>query len=134
MYLKIIFLILTIMGMVDSLYLFYKYTKKAPLACLIGSDCSAVVESKWSKVFGVRNELWGSFYYILLFIGMLLFIFLPEYSSLIHLLLVLATALGFLYSLFLTGLQMFLIKSFCLYCLFSALISTLLFINTLLLV
>ncbi|MBT3539268.1 hypothetical protein HOF40_03535 [Candidatus Parcubacteria bacterium] len=129
----IIFTLLTVSGIIDAGYLYYRYYKKthgASFTCPLGQDCNAVVESKWGYFLGVKNEIWGLLYYISLFIGILIFLIMPNLISIMPLLLLGATGFGLLYSLFLTLVQIIKIKQYCLYCLISAGISLLLFLNS----
>ena len=119
------------MGIIDSGYLVWQHYRKKPLVCPLDHKCDVVTESKWSHIFVVRNEVLGLLFYISLLAGILLFIFVPEPRMLISLLLLFATAGGVLFSLFLISLQIFVIKDYCFYCIISAIISLLLFLNTL---
>ncbi|OHA27083.1 MAG: hypothetical protein A3C06_01120 [Candidatus Taylorbacteria bacterium RIFCSPHIGHO2_02_FULL_46_13] len=79
---------------------------------------------------GIRNEALGVIFFGLLFIATLLLLYYPPWALLISKLLFVTALVGFLYSLFLLYLQAFVIKNFCLYCIASAFIATLLFINS----
>ncbi len=128
-----LYLVLALGGLINSSYLFWNHHKKKPLVCPLDHDCSVVTESRWSHLFGVRNELLG----IIFFVGMLtlglisLTTVLP--SSTILLFILIGSSLGILFSLFLVLLQTFVIKNYCFYCLISAVISTLLFVMSILL-
>ena len=54
MYQIYVFVGLSILGVIDSLYLLHKSTKKVPMVCPLNSDCHKVVNSKWNK-----NDLAG---------------------------------------------------------------------------
>ena len=126
----IIFVILICIGIIDSSYLIYKFYKKHPLVCPMNTDCNAVLNSKWGKFLGVRNEIWGLFYYLLLLAFVLIgnfYITNPLFSSLV----IAYTYFGLLYSLYLTYIQIYKIKEYCLYCLLSALVNLLLVFNSL---
>src|SRR3972149_1960111 len=127
------FIVLTILGITDAGYLAYEHLRRKPLVCPLDHDCSVVTESKWSKIFGVRNEVLGLIFYILAFVGVLILIFLPALSPLIKMVLMLGTFAGFLFSIFLTGISLFVIKDYCFYCLLSFGIILLLFLNSLVL-
>src|SRR3989339_988847 len=124
----IIFIVLIILGLIDSGYLFYKYKTKTSLSCPLHSDCNAVVNSKWGKFMGVKNEVWGMLYYLALLLLSLAFYFNLQIVYLRFLLFSL-TLSGVLYSIYLVFIQVKKIKEYCLYCLLSALINILLFIN-----
>lgn len=110
------FLLLGIGGLIDSLYLL-KESKKETLVCPLNFDCKAVLNSKWSKMFGVKNEIWGSLYYFSVTIISLGWILELPFTAL---LLLVTLTTGFLYSLYLIYLQAIIIKNYCFYCMISA--------------
>ena len=124
------FIVLSVAGVVDAGYLFYTHRKKKPLVCPLDHPCDVVTESKWSHMVGVRNETLGLLYYVLLFVGILVTFAVPAYASLLFKLLFFGTMGGFLFSLFLIYLQIAVIKNYCLYCMISAALSLLLFLNS----
>ncbi|NQU83351.1 MAG: vitamin K epoxide reductase family protein [Parcubacteria group bacterium] len=134
MYLVYLFIVLSVGGIIDASYLLYKKVKKIPLSCPINDDCSVVTQSKWSKVFGIHNETLGVINYIFLVLVVIVSLFLSQWAQTIFLFLLFITGAGFLYSLYLTYIQAFRIKSFCFYCLISAILSLLIFINNLLII
>ena len=139
------FIVLCFLGILDSGYLVWKHRKNShtPLVCPLDHDCSKVTESKWSRILGIRNELLGMIFYFT--VGMLLLFRVFEVSSVTPFLygvidfllyqfaplLILLTAGGTLFSLFLLYIQVRIIKDYCFYCLISALINVLLFLNSL---
>ncbi|MBI2633142.1 MAG: vitamin K epoxide reductase family protein [Parcubacteria group bacterium] len=124
------FIILTITGIIDVGYLVYKrYAKDAqPLICPLDHDCGKVLESKWAKMFGIRNEILG-----LVFYGVILLVVLANLFSLLFIPLLYITlfvSIGLLFSLFLAAIEIFAIHDYCFYCVLSAVITLLLFINS----
>lgn len=110
---------------------YIRTTKKAPgtLVCPLEGSCEEVVSSSYSKLIGLPVENMGILYYLLTLIAYLGFAFfpnsLPFYSSYIML------GVGFtafLFSFYLTVIQSFFLKHWCTWCLFSAGISTIIFI------
>jgi len=129
------FIALSIGGICTSGYLVWKHhrsldKKAAPLVCPLNHDCSHVTESKWSTIFYFRNETLGLLYYLTMFTGGLLLAFAPAIVPSLALLLLIATGFSLLFSLFLVYLQAKIIKDYCFYCLISAIISLLLFVNS----
>ena len=125
MMLMLFFSFLCMLGFADSLYLYYKSVKKHQLVCPLKSHCNVVLNSRWNRFLGIKNEVWGALYYA----GVAVLGFGAFRSNILEpFLIVVATGCGFLYSLYLTRIQIFKIKEYCLYCLFSALISLLLFL------
>ena len=131
--LKIIIAILAIAGIVDAGYLTWHYYRKKPLVCSINHDCNKVSMSKWSSVFGLRNEIIGLGFYFALLIGLAITILQPELTALLYILIFAASSSSLAFSVFLVFIQIFAIKEFCIYCLISAGINTLIFITSLLL-
>jgi uncharacterized membrane protein len=126
------FIVLAIAGILDAGYLIYKhYFEKKPLVCPIGYDCNAVVESKWGTIFGIRNEILGLLFYMGMFVGILATIFFPMWSGTMLLFLLIGSGIGLAFSIFLTILQIYVIKNICFYCVISAVITLLLFVNAL---
>jgi len=125
------FIVLAVFGLIDAAYLYYEHRQEnKSLVCPMDHDCSVVTESKWSTIFGVRNELLGLIFYL----GVLLLALSPLVLNVnpepVKNLLMLATAGGLLFSVFLTAVQIVSIKDYCFYCLISAAITILLFINS----
>ena len=125
-------IVLALLGIIDSAYLAWTHFKKKPLSCPI-NGCEAVVESKWSKIFFVRNEVLGIVFYLAILVGaILLFQGLGIIGTLkIKIILVIMSAIGLLFSAFLVYVQAKIIKSYCFYCLISSLITLLIFLNVL---
>jgi uncharacterized membrane protein len=129
----ILFVLLSLGGIANASYLVYKHKKKneQPFVCPLKSDCTAVTESKWSSIFGVRNETLGLLYYIGALLLIIASIILPAYRNTIYLLELMMTGGGFIFSVFLTYLQLVVIKNYCFWCLVSAGIGVLMFGNAL---
>ena len=76
-------------------------------------------------LFGIPLATWGVLFY--LGIGFLALLYMDTKNLIVGKLIVVATTLGFLSSLYFIYVQKFLIKAFCVYCILSAIISTILF-------
>ncbi|MBI1984540.1 MAG: vitamin K epoxide reductase family protein [Candidatus Wildermuthbacteria bacterium] len=112
-------------GLADSAYILWHKAFKKKLMCVIGEDCDEVVKSKYGKLFGVPNELFGLLYY--LFIAGVSFLMMQGISraagvSVAELARFVSLA-AFLASLYLIGIQIFRLRKWCEYCLFSACIN-----------
>jgi len=132
---EIIFLVslivLAILGIFDSGYLIKKRVKKQPLSCPINGGCEKVVESKWNHFLLIKNDIAGFLYYILiLFLALYLF-FVSD--KLLFFTKIIAGISLFL-SAILTFIQFKIIKETCFYCLISALINLLIFVDVFFLV
>lgn len=124
------FVVLSVLGLTDTAYLAYRHGKKKPMVCPLEHDCSKVTESQWSRVLGVRNEVLGFLYYVSMVASVLGAILFPSLQGVFVLFLFLGTCIGVLYSALLVGVQLAVIKDYCFYCMISALITFLLFINS----
>jgi len=101
------------------------------LVCPIRFDCNTVVNSDYSKFFGIPVEILGMGYYAFIFFSYLAFIFLP--SALPHTLIffmLIVSKVAFIFSVYLIGVQIFALKKGCSWCIVSALISALIFFLT----
>ena len=111
---------LSAIGISETVYLIRKRMAAEKPVCLIGESCSLVLESKYSKLFGVHNDILGLLFYITaLFISGFLVIGV-EPLMFWNFIFKLSVAVGSLLSLFLTYLQWRVIKAWCFWCLMSA--------------
>lgn len=122
------FMVLAFLGLIDSGFLYYKYKKKHPLSCPLHFDCNVVINSRWGKFFGVKNELWGILYYGCLLSAETVFYFYPSIFYFNYAFFFL-TLVAVFYSAWLVYIQLVRLKEYCLYCLLSALVNVLLFLN-----
>lgn len=124
------FLVLSALGVIDAGYLFYSHRKAKPLICPLDHPCDVVTESRWAAMFGVRNETLGLLFYLAVFAGGLGILLFPAYAPLLAQLLFWGTLAGLAFSLFLVYLQIYAIRNYCFYCMISAGITLLLFLNS----
>ena len=124
-YLVLGLLILSFLGIADSWYLASKALFGGELACSIkGLDgCNQVAQSVYSHLFGIPLGIYGVIFYSLLFILAALITIVP--IRLAHDALAGLGIIGLIASIFFVGIQVFLIKALCIYCLGSAVISLL---------
>lgn len=134
MFIIFIFTIISaIIGLYITRIIYLQKRKKIPLVCPFGADCNFVTSSKFSTFFGIKLELYGIVYYLMIIIVYLFFLIFPFLITKILLLILFGFAIaGFLFSIYLTLIQAFVIKSWCSWCLMSASISTIIFILSIL--
>lgn len=118
-------IILSLIGFADAAFLLAKRISGAPIPCFIGSGCDTVSKSTHSVMFGVPLSAWGVLFY--LGTGFLALLYLDTKNLIVAKLIPVATTLGFLSSLYFIYVQKFLIGAFCIYCILSAIVSTVLF-------
>ena len=116
---------LALIGFTDSAYLLAKRMSGAPIPCFITSGCDTVSKSPYSVLFGVPLSAWGMLFY--LGIGFLALLYMDTKNLLIGKLITVATTLGFFSSAYFIYIQKFKIGAFCIYCILSAVVSTILF-------
>ncbi len=118
-------IVLALAGIINASYLAWKHYRKKLLVCPIGG-CSDVVESKWGGFLGVRNEVLGILFYSVVLIGA----FLTFFDFDVRWIMILGTGFGLAFSIFLVFIQAKVIKKYCFYCLISAFLSLLVFLNS----
>ena len=120
-------ILLSSVGFVISAYLLYAKTYDKKLVCLPGHDCDAVVKSKYGKTFGMENTIFGILYYLLIFVyGVGLYLNRNLFKEIIvYYVLVGASVISVLFSIYLTAVQAFVLKKWCDYCIVSSIVSLL---------
>jgi uncharacterized membrane protein len=119
------FLALCFLGFLDSAYLTIEHYRGVAPPCSFLEGCERVTTSPYSRLLGVPVALAGALYYLAL---LLLTVFALEEGSMRAFRAALALApLGFLATLWFVFAQAFILRAFCLFCLFSAATSTALF-------
>ena len=131
--LEVLVLIFALAGLWVSLYINYKESKNEQMICRFGEKCNDVLQSKYNRTFGIKNEKLGILYYLL--IAVLATLVLLGTTSLFSI--PLTTALfilaipAFFFSAFLVIIQLFVLKAWCEYCMLSATASLGIFITEL---
>lgn len=117
--------VLALIGFTDSAFLLAKRITGGPIPCFITSGCDIVSKSPYSVLFGVPLSAWGMLFY--LGTGLLAILYIDTKNLLVAKLIPIATTLGFLSSAYFIYIQKFKIGAFCIYCILSAVVSTVLF-------
>lgn len=125
---RILLLLLSLVGLFDALYLWWEYTSPdRPMAC-IGTGCDVVRASPFAYPMGIPMPVPGVAMYAAL---ALLFFAQPLFQGAMAGAARKATAgisgLGFLFSLYLTGVETFVLHAWCFWCMVSAIVVTLIF-------
>jgi len=127
--LRLLLVFLPFLGILDAGYLTWQHYGNIIAPCPVHFafvDCGQVLHSQYSILFGIPLALLGViFYCIETSIAICVFITKRAAGKLLLLLFSLG---GFLFSLYLVYIQLFLIKAICLYCIGSAAISTVYFV------
>ena len=119
----------SLIGFIDALYLFYSELT-GNFNCLINQgifECEAVNTSAYAKFLGVHVSLWGIIFYLIV----TLLVFLTIYQKNIYWLSFFLPAVGLFglaFSVYLTIIELAVIKALCEFCLLSAICSITIFI------
>lgn len=122
---------LSFFGLFDALLLTAEHYMSLTLPCSFSGGCEQVLTSRFSTIFGLPISLLGVVFYGLIFFLVVVSVFNAD--RLPRLFLLGWGAIGFVTSLVLVGLQAFVVRAWCQYCLLSAVTSTLLFITAIIL-
>ncbi|PIR42077.1 MAG: hypothetical protein COV30_00290 [Candidatus Yanofskybacteria bacterium CG10_big_fil_rev_8_21_14_0_10_37_15] len=115
-------------GFFIAVYIRHKKKYGKHLVCPIGSNCDLVVHSKYSKFLGIPVEFMGIFYYgLITTIYFVITLTSLTISPLLFFSVLLASLAAFLFSVYLTFIQLFSLKQLCTWCIVSAGLSTLIF-------
>jgi uncharacterized membrane protein len=126
---EIILIILSLGGLYIANKIRVEKKKGRKMICPLNGNCDQILSSDFSKIIGIPLEITGLGYYLIVIIINLLFIFLPSLKfSLLDIILYGMTLFGFLFSVYLIAIQAFHLKNWCVWCLYSALFSILIFL------
>ncbi len=116
-------------GLFVSTYLLITYVTNGPIVCGVAKGCDIVRNSSWATSFGVPRPLLGVIFYAAI-IALLVWraAYPHKRARFVYHLSMLAVTVGFIESAFLTFVQWLDIKAFCIWCLTSAAMATVLFI------
>ena len=118
-------LLAAVAGFLDATYLTLEnFLNKVP-PCSLGS-CEQVLTSPYAHVFGIPVALLGTVYYVTLVL--LLVVYLTTQRKQLIQWFSRLTVVGFVASVWLVFVQLFLIHAICPYCLLSEILSTVLFV------
>lgn len=121
-----IFILITVLGIINTIYLSYHSIRGTMVYCLGFPDewCERVQKSKYSRTMGIPNPYLG----LGMLIVLLVLVMLYSQGTITLLPLNILVTFGFLFSLYFLYIQAAVIKAFCTWCVVSAIVFTLLFI------
>jgi uncharacterized membrane protein len=113
--------LLAFLGMVDALYLSIK-RNAGPIPCHITHGCTEVLTSKYSEVAGIPLSWFGLAFYLTVFSLAIFRVFddTKESTGLPLRLIFYLSGIALIISALLVGIQAFVLRQFCEYCLLSA--------------
>jgi uncharacterized membrane protein len=129
---RIAIFILGVCGFLIARHIRQHKISETPLVCPVGFDCHAVVHSDYSKFLGAPVEILGMVYYAFISTTYLSFVFLSNIlpNALISPIVALSVT-AFIFSVYLIGVQIFILKKGCSWCIVSTIITALIFVLTL---
>jgi uncharacterized membrane protein len=110
-------------GVLVSAYLWYEYSQPGEITCQIGG-CQSVRESEYSSLWGISLPIYGFGYFVTVIIAAMSFLIDRKISKWEKIILVLMATFGFGFSVYLTFLELFVIKAICQWCVVSAVAAT----------
>jgi uncharacterized membrane protein len=124
-------LIASFLGFLIALYIYRKQHAKKPLMCPRKAPCETVITSPQATTLGFSNTVLGMLYYAFIFF-VFICLSMGGRSRIAEIILLIVTAFGFAFSIYLVRIQKNVIKQWCVWCLGSAVMATILFITALL--
>ena len=109
-------LVLSVVGLAISVYLVAKTADPSSVACSIGGGCETVLSSDYAKIFGVSVAAYGALWYLAA-IGLIWLTYFK--TQLDEKYFKIWVGLGLAFSLYLLGLEIFVIHAYCTWCLAS---------------
>jgi len=122
----ILLLILAITGLAIASYLIYSRNKYHSIrGCPSGKGCNAVLNSKYSHIFGIKNDILGALYYLIIILEYFL---LTALMTNLVIYFKILTSFALLFSIYLFYIQARVLRQYCFYCVTSAVINLLIFL------
>ncbi|MBI2064732.1 MAG: vitamin K epoxide reductase family protein [Candidatus Yanofskybacteria bacterium] len=115
-----------LIGFADTAYLTWNHYFGSGIQCILLEGCEVVLASPYSEIFSIPLSAMGLAFYVGIFVLINIVDIYQDHLSLK--LLLLGSTLGFISSLILLYLQLFVIEALCFYCLTSLGTSTAVFI------
>lgn len=121
---------LSFIGFAVSFYIYHTKKTNTKMYCVIGKSCDEVVKSKYGKTFGMENTIPGMLYYAAIFAyGASMHLNRNLFKGdIIYYSLVSAGIASVLFSVYLIGVQAFVLKKWCEYCIVSSIASALILV------
>lgn len=108
-------------GLALAAFIHFKKRLHHPLVCPIGHSCDPVVHSDYSRFMDIPVEILGVLYYTIIVVAYAAPLMVPTlHAGLLGTFLLGLSAAAFLFSLYLTAVQAFILREWCSWCLISA--------------
>jgi protein-disulfide isomerase/rhodanese-related sulfurtransferase len=126
---KLILLALSLIGIFDSAFLWWSYTSPDhPMVC-VGNGCDLVRASSYAHLWGLPLPVFG----VAMYVTLVLLVFAqdlagPSIAGMVRYAIAGISGLGFLTSVYLSGIEAFVLHAWCVWCVVSAVAVTAIFI------
>ena len=127
---QLLILVSALGGFLIARHIYIHKSKKKVLVCPLKASCEPVIHSKYSVFLGLDLTIWGMFYYAFVFLGYVLYLFFNLNIDLFKFVLFFLSLYAFLFSLYLTFIQIGKLRKFCSWCLLSAFLSSVIFFSS----
>ncbi len=127
----ILFSLISLLGLAGFLIAAFIYRKKKlkqKLVCPMRADCDTVIHSDYSRIFGIPVEILGMIYYAFIGLTYSLISISNLWTVPIAYFLFAVSLFSVIFSIYLISIQMFVIKNWCSWCMYSAGITILILI------
>lgn len=122
---------LSFLGLLDAAYLTITHYQNTAVFCTLEHPCSIVLTSKFATLGTIPVALLGAIYYLLVLAYGIALLITRKKTLIVQL--VILSLVGFIVSIILFLIQAFILHAFCIYCIFSEVISLLLLISSVIL-
>lgn len=122
--------VFSFIGLIVAGYLLYEYSRPGQIGCSL-QGCQTVRESEYSSLFGISLPVYGVAFFLFHTIYSSSRLISRKVGKYENLFLLLTTGWGFLFSIYLTYIEVFVIHALCQWCLMTGIAATFLFILTL---
>ena len=117
-------------GLIDSIYLAWLKFSGNVASCAGIGNCESVNTSRYSEIAGIPIAIFGFFGYLVVLILLSVERWKPEHKGSILLLEFGVTLVGTIYSIYLTYVEIWILRAICPFCVLSALVIASLFVRT----
>lgn len=130
--LSLALVVISLLGIFDAGFITYEKLSGRIPTCRPPFECGTVLNSDWAYIAGIPLSIYGLVFYLIVFVFSVLNVLEVQLTipvtKTIRNTIYLLTMFGFGFSLYLIFLMQFIIGAWCLWCLFSAITSSSLFI------
>jgi uncharacterized membrane protein len=125
---EIVIIELSFLGILLADYIYTHKKEEKKLVCPLNFSCDEVIRSDYSKFLNIDVAFLGFLYYLFVFLGYAFYLLFDLNFPALHLILFFASLCAFLFSVYLTFIQLIKLKKLCSFCIASFLISFLIFL------